>query len=278
MVCTKLVVERCLHVEVRPLCTSLRMVDTSQGAGKCTRPPCRELAHAYKHACRTIWPFRPLRRPSSTERGRQKNRKTGRTIARSLPPGHALAISRWPERRLFSCIQRSCGPAQSACRRFEVPRQLRVPMQLHVILKDPQKLGWPLCKPRHHLCSWFAQIMVCACVRQNCSVVPSGGWWRSTPPSSTIPETLKPVRKFRGKQTSSCSRTSQNRHIRPSLTERTPMFLGSTPLSSMRTDKDEIAGGIFVELHPEALFSLLDPASWQLAAGAIWEETVPCGV
>jgi len=46
----------------------------------------------------------------------------------------------------------------------------------------------------------------------------------------------------------------------------------------MRTDKDEIAGGIFVELHPEALFSLLDPASWQLAAGAIWEETVPCGV
>ena len=73
MVCTKLVVERSLHVEVRALRTSPQMDDISLGAGKCTRPPCRELAHAYTHAWRTVWPFRPLRRPSSTEQGRQKD-------------------------------------------------------------------------------------------------------------------------------------------------------------------------------------------------------------
>ena len=100
------------------------MVDSSQGAGKCTRPPCREVAYAYAYAWRTVWPFRPLRRPSSTERGRQRDRKTGRTIARSLPPGHTSKISRRPERLLLSYIQRGCGPAQSACWCFEVPRHL----------------------------------------------------------------------------------------------------------------------------------------------------------
>jgi len=42
MVCTKLVVERFLHVEVRGLRTSLQMVGSSQGASRCTRLPCRK--------------------------------------------------------------------------------------------------------------------------------------------------------------------------------------------------------------------------------------------
>jgi len=101
------------------------MVDSSQRAGKCTRPTCRELAHAYRHAWRSVWPFQPVHLSSSTERGHQKDHKTRCTITRALPPGHALAISHQPERLLLSYNQSGCGPAQSAFLRFEVPRHLR---------------------------------------------------------------------------------------------------------------------------------------------------------
>ena len=80
--------------------------------------------HTHTHGERSGH-FDLFRRPSFSNRGRRKDPKTGHTIERSLPPGYASAMSRRPERRLISCIQLGCGPAQPACRRFEVPRHLR---------------------------------------------------------------------------------------------------------------------------------------------------------
>ena len=115
----------------------------------------------------------------------------------------------------------------------------------------------------------------CTCVCQNYSLVPAGGWGRNTPLSSVIPETSKLVRKFRGKHTSSCWRTSQNRHIRPTLTEWTPTFVGSTPLLIMRTDKDAVARGSFLRAAVRGCIFCARACILAMSCRRIWEETVP---
>jgi len=79
LVVSRSVVERASPPRQRVGCT--------QRAGKCTRPPCRELAHAYTHAWWTVWPFQPLRPILHQTRSpeRPRNGPYDRTVSTAGP-------------------------------------------------------------------------------------------------------------------------------------------------------------------------------------------------
>jgi len=133
MVCT-LVCERSLHVEIRPLRTSPQMVDSS----KCTRPPCRELAHAYNHAAdglaMSTSPPTILPRMRSPEI--PQNRPYDRTVSATGSCFGNLTLAGETVTLMHPAPLGACLIGVSAFRRFEVPRHLRASNPLFNALRS----------------------------------------------------------------------------------------------------------------------------------------------